>query len=176
MTFLHPSPHCQPMKLLFNHTSPETAYVVNDYPYGCRLRCKIRYWLEYSKSKGIRFCSQTTNPKVNGEVWNKPKKSNYSIWGGAMYLDDNNHVEWSGFHEYMDLMKMINWYNTYQQANHPDIQATTRKIIRLKLAHDKQKSDGKLFWKVNGVVEKEPIAPELDWASEETAKLIQQFN
>lgn len=60
------------MTLLPNtHTSPETAYLVNDYPYG-GLRCKIRYWLEYSKNKGVRLGSQTTNPRIkDAEVWNK---------------------------------------------------------------------------------------------------------
>lgn len=64
------------MKYLHGHISPETAYVVNDYPYGFRLRCKMRYWIERTK-KGERFCSQTTNPKRVDEVWNKPKKSTY---------------------------------------------------------------------------------------------------
>ena len=30
------------MTVLTGHTSPETAYVVSDYPYGFRLRCQIR--------------------------------------------------------------------------------------------------------------------------------------
>jgi hypothetical protein len=34
-------------QILTDHTSPETAYLVEDYPYGFRLRCQIRYWLEY---------------------------------------------------------------------------------------------------------------------------------
>jgi hypothetical protein len=29
--------------ILPDHTTPETAYVVDDYPYGFTLRCKIRY-------------------------------------------------------------------------------------------------------------------------------------
>jgi hypothetical protein len=48
------------LQLLFGHTSPETAYVVEDYPYGFRLRCKIRYWLEFKAKKGFRLVSQTT--------------------------------------------------------------------------------------------------------------------
>lgn len=67
------------MKYLFGHTSPETALVVEDYPYGFTLRCKIRYWLEFNGHKGFRFGSQTTNPKVTGsEFWNKPKYSTYA--------------------------------------------------------------------------------------------------
>lgn len=82
------------MEVLKGHTSEETAYMVDDYPYGFRLRCKIRYWLEKTKH-GVRFCSQTTNPKKAFEVWNAPKKSTYSDVG-CMYKDDNGHVHWSG--------------------------------------------------------------------------------
>lgn len=78
------------------HTSPETAYVIEDYPYGFRLRCKRRVWLETNK-KGTRYCTQTTNPKKAGEVWNKPKYSTYAD-SGAMYLDENDHVRWEGLH------------------------------------------------------------------------------
>lgn len=82
--------------ILSGHDTPETAYVCDDYPFGFRLRCKIRYWIESTK-KGDRFCSQTTNPKVDGEVWNKPKKSTYSDVG-VMFLDDQGHVKWTGVH------------------------------------------------------------------------------
>jgi len=81
--------------ILSGHISPETAFVVEDYPYGFRLRCKIRYWLETNK-KGTRFVSQTTNPKASTEVWNKPKASTYVDFSGAMYLDENDHVQWQG--------------------------------------------------------------------------------
>ena len=59
---------------LYGHDSMATAYLVDDYPYGFRLRCKIRYWVEYVPKKGYRMVSQTTNPKIaDREVWNKPK-------------------------------------------------------------------------------------------------------
>lgn len=119
------------MKLLFNHTSQETAYLVEDYPYGFKLRCKIRYWLEYAKNKGVRFCSQTTNPKKSGE-WNTPKKSTYSAWGGAMYLDENDYVQWSGLNEYSSLEHMDNWQAKFGAANHPEIAEKTQMIIAYK--------------------------------------------
>jgi hypothetical protein len=71
-----PTPGANTMQLLSGHTSPETAYVVNDYPYGYTLRCTIRYWLEYQPKKGFRLWSQTSNPKRPGLVWNKPKDLN----------------------------------------------------------------------------------------------------
>jgi hypothetical protein len=73
---------------------------VNDYPYGFRLRCKIRYWLEFKPKVGFRLVSQTTNPKRPGEVWNKPKASTYSRFGGAMVLNEEGHVSWVGLSEY----------------------------------------------------------------------------
>lgn len=82
--------------VLTGHTDPDTAYVVDDYPYGRVLRCKIRYWVDTratGKSKGDqRFVSQTTNPKRPGTVWNAPKPSTYSAIV-AMYLDSIGHVK-----------------------------------------------------------------------------------
>jgi hypothetical protein len=77
---------------IYNHTSPETAYVVADYPWGFRLRTTIRYWIESKKAKngGQRFASQTINPKTG--QWCKPKYSTYSPII-VLYLDENNHVQ-----------------------------------------------------------------------------------
>lgn len=78
-------------KVLQGHTSPETAYVVSDYPYG-RYRTEKRFWLETTKN-GDRLCGQTLNPKTF--QWNKPKKSTYCDVG-FLYLDENDHVHWDG--------------------------------------------------------------------------------
>lgn len=94
------------MKVLSGHYSPETAFVVADYPYGFKLRCKIRYWLEVN-SKGTRFWSQTTNPKKPGEVWNAPKASTYSLVGVMFQKEasdgnpeEDGHIGWSGLSAY----------------------------------------------------------------------------
>ena len=65
------------MKGLSGHVSAETAHVDEDYPFGFRLRCKRKTWIETAKN-GSRFCYQTTNPRKSFEVWNAPKKSTYS--------------------------------------------------------------------------------------------------
>lgn len=105
------------MQLLPNtHTSPETAYLVNDYPFGFRLRCKIRYWIEYKPNKGFRFCSQTTDPRRANEVWNKPKHGTYCLLGMALYLDDNNHVQHAALTEYADLAEATKFMDTYGSA------------------------------------------------------------
>jgi hypothetical protein len=83
------------LKPLTGHISPETAYVVEDYPYGFKLRCKIRYWLECDPRRGFRFCSQTTNPKKSVETWNAPKKSTYTMLG-VMGTNEEGQVTWTG--------------------------------------------------------------------------------
>src|SRR5271166_5634405 len=88
------------MEILSGHTSPETAYTVEDYPYGFRLRCQKRWWLEANPRHGVRLVSQTSNPKRSGLVWNKPKAGTYARFAACMYLDDAGHVQWSGMTEY----------------------------------------------------------------------------
>lgn len=83
------------MKPLFNHTSLETAYKVDNYPYGFRLRTSIFYWIETTPKRGDRFCSCTLNPK-NGKM-NAPKKSTYYAIA-FMYLNEKNHVTWHPIH------------------------------------------------------------------------------
>jgi hypothetical protein len=62
-------------QLLLGHTSAETAYVVDDYPYG-RSRTQKRYWIESKPKHGDRLVTQTLNPKTGR--WNKPKAGTYS--------------------------------------------------------------------------------------------------
>jgi hypothetical protein len=94
-----PTMSIERVRVLNGHTSQETAYVVDDYPYGRRLRCKIRYWIETAEkgaAKGKqRFVSQTTDPKRSYEFWNKPKPSTYALIA-VMYLDHKDHVQWWG--------------------------------------------------------------------------------
>ena len=80
------------MKKLYGHNSPETAYSVENYPYGFRLKTTKRYWVESVAKKGDRYITQTINPK-NG-LWNKPKKSTYSPVV-IMLLNEDNHVKYS---------------------------------------------------------------------------------
>jgi hypothetical protein len=124
------------LQLLSGHTSPETAYLVEDYPYGFRLRCKIRYWLEYKAKKGFRFVSQTTNPKRPGEVWNKPKASTYAMFGGAMFLDENGHVQWSGLSAYSDGAEAKAWQEKYGAAVPEVGRVLLDKWVAAKLVYD----------------------------------------
>ena len=129
--------------ILKGHHSPETAYVVDDYPYGFTLRCTIRYWLEYHPKRGFRFVSQTTNPKRSGEVWNKPKASTYCRFGGCMFLDDQQHVQWTGLSEYSDAAEAQAFKATYGEGVPAEGRQILDKWIAAKIAYDsnRQKDD-----------------------------------
>ena len=103
------------MTPLYGYSSPESAYLVADYPYSFKLRCRIRYWLEYKPKKGFRFVSQTENPKTGR--WNAPKPSTYVDSGAAMYLDDVGHVQWTGVGEYTSAVKMLEFVTEFPGAD-----------------------------------------------------------
>lgn len=129
------------MQILAGHVSPDTAYVVSDYPYGFRLRCQIRYWLEYRKAHGFRFASQTTNPK-RGNVWNAARFSTYHRFGAAMFLDDAGHVQYSGLTEYTDGAEASAWLATYGAGVPEEHRNVTEAWVRAKVAYDAQRAAG----------------------------------
>ena len=91
-----------PVQELTGHVSPDTAYLVTDYPYGFRLRTEIRYWIETKRGHGQRVMSQTRNPKRAGMPWNTPKGSTYSALR-ALYLEPGTgHVVNDGIGPYED--------------------------------------------------------------------------
>ena len=84
-------------KYLYTHTNEETAYVIDDYPWGFRLRTTIRYWIETNAKFGDRYCSQTINPKTG--KWCAPKKSTYSPVM-VMYLNEKNYINVDAINRY----------------------------------------------------------------------------
>lgn len=84
-------------KQLLGHVSDETAFVVEDYPYGYTMRTKIRYWIERSKN-GERFVSQTLNPKT--QQWNAPKRSTYDLIC-LLLQGENGHVRSLGVSKFI---------------------------------------------------------------------------
>jgi len=130
---------------LYGHTSEATAYVVNNYPYGFQLRTQIRYWLEHKPKKGWRFVSQTLNPKTGR--WNKPKASTYADWGGAMYLDENGHVQWTGVGPYTDEKQFLAFVEAFPGADMREL----RKVIPAKQRFLEDLISGKRFFTINGV-------------------------
>jgi hypothetical protein len=129
------------MKLLIGHISPETAYHVLDYPYGFRLRCQIRYWVEFKPKLGFRFVSQTSNPK-KGNIWNKPKAGTYYKFGGALYLDDNDHVQFAGLSEYSTGAESTAFATTYSAGVPLAGLSTLTSWVAAKVAYDAARNPG----------------------------------
>lgn len=137
-------------KPLYGHTSEATAYVVDDYPYGSKLRTKIRYWLEFAPKKGYRFVSQTLDPKkmaLGVERWNAPKKSTYVEFSAAMYLDSQDHVQWEGLGQYSDEKKFAAFISDFP---HADL-TVVKQFIEAKIRYLKKYVAGEIGWKINGV-------------------------
>ena len=84
------------MKILENQPTEDDPFVVDNYPYGFRLKTKMRYHIETTK-RGQRLVSQTLNPKT--KLWNKPKKSTYTniLLGG---IDEEGRFKTVGLHLY----------------------------------------------------------------------------
>jgi hypothetical protein len=131
------------MQLLSGHISPESAYVVEDYPYGFRLRCKMRYWIEFKPKKGFRLVSQSSNPKAAGLVWNKPKASVYAKFGGAMYLDEKGHVQFAALGEYSSGAEAKAWQEKYGDGVPEAGRVLLNKWVAAKVAYDlnRERSD-----------------------------------
>ncbi len=92
-------------QFLFGHDE-QNPIIINDYPYGFKLRTSIKYWIETTPKKGDRFCSQTLNPK-NGR-WNALKKSTYSEIG-IMFKNELGHIKWAGVSLYTDRDKIVSF-------------------------------------------------------------------
>jgi len=91
----------EPNTRIVGAVSPETAVLVSDYPYGSRLRCVMRYWLEARPGKGTRVMQQTNNPKRPGLFWNKPKASTYTAGAVVLYTNADGHVKSRGIDGYI---------------------------------------------------------------------------
>jgi hypothetical protein len=130
---------------LEGHDNPNNAYMVDDYPYGRRLRCRIRYWLESTPSKGFRFVSQTEDPvKLR---WNAPKKSTYQLFAGAMYLDSKEHVQWTGLNEYATPMQALAFVKDFPGADYRLLTPFVKKKVKFL----EGLIDGSIVFTTNGV-------------------------
>jgi len=83
--------------ILKGHTSFETAYKIENYPWGYKLRTTMYIWVESVKKKGDRIIRQTIDPKTNRLC--APKASTFSPikW---IYLDEQGHVQSTGLNIY----------------------------------------------------------------------------
>jgi len=137
---------------LYNHTSPDTAYLVADYPYGRKVRCRIRYWLESDPKRGFRFVSQTEHP--TRLTWNAPKKSTYALLAAAMFLDDAGHVQWTSIHEYSDHAAVRDFIAAFPLADLTSL----RPWCAQKAAFSLARAEGRAKWTINGEVREDSPA------------------
>ena len=126
------------MKQLIGHVSPETAKVVDDYPYSWKLRCQIRYWIESKPKFGQRFVSQTLNPKT--DKWNAPKAGTYSQVLVMVELD-NGHVENRGIGIYASEEELDAFEKEYQLDK---FQQKGMQILRLV-----REASKKVVWRIH---------------------------
>lgn len=138
--------------VLYDHTSEDTAYVVENYPYG-RDRTLMRYWMEYKKGKGYRFVSQTLNPKT--KQWNKPSASTYSETLVMVKLDSNGHIvplSPTGWSAAETIQKLSHYGPGYNQKTLGEIRAGALGSFNYYTNILKyQKQTGLSGWSVNGV-------------------------
>ncbi len=128
---------------LHGYDSESNSYLVDDYPYGFRLRTKIRYWIEYRPKNGFRFVSQTLNPKTHR--WNEPKKSTYYLLGMAMYINDKGHVDHAVVSEYSNGSEMLKFATNFPRAVTQDLKRYSKLAARNRRMSeyysDKEKQD-----------------------------------
>jgi hypothetical protein len=108
------------------HNNEENALIVQNYPYGFRLKTKIRYYIESNK-KGDRFISQTLNPKTN--LWNKPK---FSIYNAVMVLckDEKGYISYIGLYPTTSKEDINKFLNTIGNYNLNDFQKEQIKVLK----------------------------------------------
>ena len=134
-------------KPILGAISAETAFVQPDYPYGRRLRCERRCWVETNPRYGMRFMTQTTNPKRPGRVWNKPDNRTYSDLV-ALWVDDKGFVATDsltnvGFYEVKQLKE---WGERNQALLAADEYVRTRYTAALtsREAYEARKAEGEV--------------------------------
>jgi hypothetical protein len=132
-TTITTTPTTEPMhQELTGHTSPDTAYLVTDYPYGFRLRTEIRYWIETRKGHGQRTMSQTRNPKRAGMPWNAPKGSIYAPIRVMLLNPTNGHVEHEALSPYAEEPEIAAFAQRYPKTC---AEPRNRGVVDLLIAH-----------------------------------------
>ncbi len=84
-------------KPVLGHSSFETAFIIDNYPWGFKLRTKMYVWIETTPKKGDRIVRQTINPKTGSLC--APKASTYNAIG-YLFLDEKGHIKWTAVHQF----------------------------------------------------------------------------
>jgi hypothetical protein len=94
-------------KILTGHNSFETAYKIENYPWGYKLRTIMYVWIESLPKKGDRVVRRTVDPRT-GKLC-AAKVSTFSNIK-ALYAQENGHVESTGVNIYTtkeDVQKLV---------------------------------------------------------------------
>lgn len=91
-------------EILTGKHSFETAYIIEDYPYGFTQRTKKAVWIE-STAKGDRIVECTLNPKG---FWNKPKAATYSAVVVPYITKDTGYISFLSLNEYSEISETNN--------------------------------------------------------------------
>lgn len=136
-------------KPITGHTSEATAFMIEDYPYGRKVRCRRRVWIESDPKKGHRFVAQTEHP--TRKVWNKPAKSTYRDVAACLYLDEQGHVEWSTVHVYTSAAEALAFVKEF--ASHCVGLEDLRVWAKQKAVFSNAFATGKATFTINGVAQ-----------------------
>jgi hypothetical protein len=122
----------RPVQVLHGHVSRDTAYVVEDYPFGRYGRCRIRYWIG-TATAGVhqgqqRQIRQRSTPAYGREKWNRPKRDRY-VELAVLYVNDSDHVRCFTVTEhlsaigdaYIHLMGIYEQLDDIQRARYQEI-------------------------------------------------------
>lgn len=125
--------------LPWTHNSFETAFLIEDYPYGRTLRCQKKVWIEKAtkgSQKGkMRVCYRTTNPKYEKEVWNKQHNGEYSQLLFLYIEKDTGYIKDTGIGslgdlEYIEKWK-AEWYNLLDEEQKNAVDMTHKASVVL---------------------------------------------
>ncbi len=91
-------------EIIQGHNSFETAYKIENYPFGFRLKTTQYIWVESVPKKGDRIIRQTVDPRT-GKLC-APKASTFApiMW---LYVDDVGHVQSNGVGIYTDRSNIV---------------------------------------------------------------------
>jgi hypothetical protein len=139
-------PNCKPKKenkpmtdktpLPAIHTDFDSAYIVENYPYG-GLRTQMKFWIETKAGKGQRVVSCSLNPKT--DKWNKPHVGTYNTMKVLFIDNSSGHVENSGIHEYNALSGSTQFLADYGEAL---TEEQKNRLIVWSVSNDVQKNQG----------------------------------
>jgi hypothetical protein len=104
------------VKPIYGHTSFETAYCAEDYPYGRNLRTKMYFWLETKPKHGVRLVTRSLNPQ-NGRM-NKQHNGGYVKIAANLYLDEKGHCQMAAVSEYTNEKEILDFIKNFPDCQH----------------------------------------------------------